>query len=75
MIGGLLLALGQNNAALCLGRFAVGIGSGVGTVTLPLYIAEISPVSIRVALGSVNQVNKWLESGDSGWRAKNRFVR
>ncbi|KAJ3035909.1 hypothetical protein HDV00_003310 [Rhizophlyctis rosea] len=56
IIGGLLLSMGQNNAALCLGRFAVGVGSGVGTVTLPLYIAEISPVSVRGALGSVNQL-------------------
>ena len=41
---------------LMIGRFFVGISCGLFTGLSPLYINEISPINIRGAIGTVNQV-------------------
>lgn len=41
---------------LVIGRILVGISAGLFTGLSPLYIAEIAPINIRGALGTVNQL-------------------
>ncbi|KAJ3216748.1 hypothetical protein HDU67_009074 [Dinochytrium kinnereticum] len=54
---GLLLGFSPNVMQLYLGRFIAGVGAGVGTVVVPLYIAEVSPMDLRGAYGSLNQLS------------------
>ena len=41
---------------LLLGRILVGISAGLFTGLSPLYVAEIAPINIRGAMGTVNQL-------------------
>ena len=41
---------------LMIGRFFVGLSCGLFTGLSPLYVAEISPIKIRGAMGTVNQL-------------------
>lgn len=41
---------------LILGRFVVGLYSGLSTGFVPIYVEEISPTSIRGALGTLHQL-------------------
>lgn len=41
---------------LIIGRFIVGIYSGLSTGFVPLYVEEISPTSLRGALGTLHQL-------------------
>ncbi|KAJ3394888.1 serine protease [Entophlyctis sp. JEL0112] len=52
----LILASASNFFWLCAGRVLGGIGAGIGTVAVPLLIAELSPVSLRGSLGALNQL-------------------
>eukprot|EP00250_Pteridium_aquilinum_P008877 c18277_g3_i1 orf=114-1754(+) len=56
IIGAVLSATAQGVHAMIIGRFLVGLGIGVTSALVPLYISEISPTEIRGALGSVNQL-------------------
>ncbi|KAI8853810.1 general substrate transporter [Chytridium lagenaria] len=76
---GLLLAFAPSVWQLYLGRFIGGLGAGIGTVVVPLYISEVSPMDRRGAYGSFNQLaivvgvlvsqvaGVWLSSTE-GWR-------
>ncbi|XP_002960400.2 plastidic glucose transporter 4 [Selaginella moellendorffii] len=55
-IGAFLSATATTVQAMIAGRFLVGVGIGVTSSIVPLYISEISPTEIRGALGSVNQL-------------------
>ncbi|TKY46495.1 Plastidic glucose transporter 4 [Spatholobus suberectus] len=55
-IGALLCATAQSVQPMIIGRLLAGIGIGVTSALVPLYISEISPTEIRGALGSVNQL-------------------
>ncbi|KAL2329513.1 hypothetical protein Fmac_017094 [Flemingia macrophylla] len=55
-IGGFLCATAQSVETMIIGRLLAGIGIGVASAIVPLYISEISPTEIRGALGSVNQL-------------------
>ncbi|PNY17182.1 plastidic glucose transporter 4-like protein, partial [Trifolium pratense] len=55
-IGGFLCATAQSVQTMIIGRSLAGIGIGVASAIVPLYISEISPTEIRGALGSVNQL-------------------
>ncbi|CAJ1843658.1 unnamed protein product [Sphenostylis stenocarpa] len=55
-IGGFLCATAQSVQTMIIGRLLAGIGIGVASAVVPLYISEISPTEIRGALGSVNQL-------------------
>ena len=41
---------------LLIGRFLVGVSSGIFTGLSPLYIVEVSPIKIRGATGTINQL-------------------
>lgn len=43
IVAALMMALSEDVAVLCLGRFVVGVACGVATAAAPMYLAEISP--------------------------------
>ena len=54
--GALVSAVAQEVTVLLVGRFLVGVAIGVASMLTPLYLAEISPASIRGAIVSLNQL-------------------
>lgn len=55
-VGAFLCATAQSVQTMIIGRLLAGIGIGISSAIVPLYISEISPTEIRGALGSVNQL-------------------
>ena len=53
-VGALVMAFAQVPWRIILGRFFVGLGVGMASMTAPLYISEASPARIRGALVSTN---------------------
>ena len=56
LAGPLATALGGGYAALMVGRFIAGLGSGYALVVAPVYAAEIAPASSRGLLTSLPEV-------------------
>ena len=59
-VGSLLIAASTGASAyasVVLGRLVAGVGVGVSSAVLPTYISEISPSSVRGALGVVTQIS------------------
>ncbi|KAI4334721.1 hypothetical protein L6164_013433 [Bauhinia variegata] len=54
ILGSIVMATAPDAYVLIFGRFLVGLGVGVASVTAPVYIAESSPSEIRGSLVSVN---------------------
>lgn len=50
------MAAAPDPYVLILGRFLVGLGVGIASVTAPVYIAEASPSEIRGSLVSTNSL-------------------
>ncbi|KAL2896715.1 Plastidic glucose transporter 4 [Bienertia sinuspersici] len=57
-VGAYLCATAQTVQIMMIGRLLCGIGIGISSALVPLYISEISPTDIRGALGSVEN-NVW----------------
>jgi SP family myo-inositol transporter-like MFS transporter 13 len=53
-MGALLMAAAPGPMILICGRFLVGLGVGVASMTVPLYIAEVSPPEKRGSLVTLN---------------------
>jgi sugar porter (SP) family MFS transporter len=56
IVGALIMAFSINKEVLTVGRFVVGIGAGVCTAAVPMYVAEISPVRFRGTFGALHQL-------------------
>ncbi|KAG2621096.1 polyol transporter 5-like isoform X2 [Panicum virgatum] len=56
LAGPLATALGGGYAALMVGRFIAGLGSGYALVVAPVYAAEIAPASSRGLLTSLPEI-------------------
>jgi hypothetical protein len=56
-VGAFLCATAQSVQTMIVGRFLAGIGIGISSAIVPLYISEIAPTEIRGTLGSVNQLS------------------
>jgi len=54
--GALYSGLAPNILSLILGRIILGIAIGIASLSVPLYISEISPAYMRGALVSLNQL-------------------
>ncbi|PNX58402.1 inositol transporter 1-like protein, partial [Trifolium pratense] len=50
IVGSLIMAAAPNPYVIIAGRFLVGFGVGMASVTAPVYIAEASPTEIRGGL-------------------------
>ncbi|MBA8823728.1 sugar porter (SP) family MFS transporter [Saccharopolyspora lacisalsi] len=55
-VGSLGAAFSPDVLTLVASRFVIGIGVGLASVIVPMYIAEISPTRIRGTLTSLNQL-------------------
>ncbi|XP_062863013.1 proton myo-inositol cotransporter-like [Trichomycterus rosablanca] len=53
-IGGIVMASAPNKEAVLVGRLVVGIGIGIGSMTVPVYVAEASPPHLRGQLVTIN---------------------
>eukprot|EP01025_Chloroclados_australasicus_P038105 TRINITY_DN39038_c0_g2_i1.p2 TRINITY_DN39038_c0_g2~~TRINITY_DN39038_c0_g2_i1.p2 ORF type:complete len:526 (-),score=69.76 TRINITY_DN39038_c0_g2_i1:514-2091(-) len=54
--GCILCATASSLTGIIAGRVLVGVGIGLSSALVPLYIGEMSPTFVRGALGSVNQL-------------------
>ncbi|KAL4184937.1 hypothetical protein AMTRI_Chr10g228070 [Amborella trichopoda] len=59
-LGALLSAQAHTVDQMLLGRFLVGLGIGVNTVLVPIYISEVSPTKHRGSLGTLCQIGTCL---------------
>ena len=48
--GSILMAVAQSIGALMAGRVLVGLGVGVASMVVPIYLSEVAPISIRGAV-------------------------
>lgn len=53
-IGSLVLAFSQNFIELIIGRIVVGLGVGLSSLTVPIYISEAAPPELRGFLVTLN---------------------
>ncbi|XP_021724965.1 probable plastidic glucose transporter 1 isoform X2 [Chenopodium quinoa] len=60
IIGAILSAQAHSVNEVLLGRFLVGLGIGVNTVLVPIYISEVAPTKYRGSLGSLCQIGTCL---------------
>ncbi|XP_036407155.1 solute carrier family 2, facilitated glucose transporter member 9 [Megalops cyprinoides] len=59
VIAALLMALGERAGSfemLVVGRFLIGVDSGIALSALPMYLGEISPREIRGSIGQFNSI-------------------
>lgn len=54
--GSILMYLSNLFATILIGRTIVGIGCGLNTVLVPIYLSEISPIHLRGSVGVLNQL-------------------
>ncbi|KAK1789889.1 hypothetical protein P4O66_015775, partial [Electrophorus voltai] len=52
--GGIILSIAPNKEVLLFGRLVVGLGIGIASMTVPVYIAEVSPPHLRGQLVTIN---------------------
>lgn len=60
IVGALLSAQADSVDEVLWGRFLVGLGIGVNTVLVPIYISEVAPTKYRGSLGSLCQIGTCL---------------
>lgn len=56
MLGSTMVGLANHLSLMIVGRVLIGLGCGLATVTVPLFLAEIAPPSIKKSLGIMNQL-------------------
>ncbi|WVQ82698.1 hypothetical protein IAT38_004830 [Cryptococcus sp. DSM 104549] len=56
LLGSVTVGLANNMVPMMLGRILLGSGCGLSTVTVPNFLSEIAPPSIKRSLGIMNQV-------------------
>lgn len=56
LVGPVVMSFASTRDMLVVGRTVVGLGSGMTTVIVPMYLAEIAPVDLRGVIGVLNQM-------------------
>ncbi|MGW0229584.1 sugar porter family MFS transporter [Actinopolymorpha singaporensis] len=56
LVGTVVLVTAQGYAMMLVGRFVLGLAVGAASATVPVYLSEISPASIRGRVLTVNQL-------------------
>jgi sugar porter (SP) family MFS transporter len=56
LVGALMCSMATGVSSLIMGRAIIGLGIGLSSALVPLYISEIAPTRLRGTLGSVNQL-------------------
>ncbi|KAF8016721.1 hypothetical protein BT93_H2062 [Corymbia citriodora subsp. variegata] len=60
ILGAIISAQANSSDEILLGRFLVGLGIGVNTVLVPIYISEVAPMKYRGSLGTICQIGTCL---------------
>ncbi|KAA3459065.1 putative plastidic glucose transporter 1 [Gossypium australe] len=60
ILGAIVSAQAHSLNEILLGRFLVGLGIGVNTVLVPIYISEVAPTKYRGSLGTLSQIGTCL---------------
>ncbi|KAL5865258.1 hypothetical protein ACOSQ3_002772 [Xanthoceras sorbifolium] len=60
ILGAIISAQAHSLDEMLLGRFLVGLGIGVNTVLVPIYISEVAPAKYRGSLGTLCQIGTCL---------------
>lgn len=60
ILGALISAQAHSLDEILWGRFLVGLGIGVNTVLVPIYISEVAPTKYRGSLGTLCQIGTCL---------------
>ncbi|XP_021275365.1 probable plastidic glucose transporter 1 [Herrania umbratica] len=60
ILGAIVSAQAHSLDEVLLGRFLVGLGIGVNTVLVPIYISEVAPTKYRGSLGTLCQIGTCL---------------
>jgi len=80
MAGAAVLTLAPGYEVLVVGRFTVGVGVGIASAVVPVYICEVAPMHQRGRLTVINTVcvstgqlcanviDALLGNVDQGWR-------
>ncbi|XP_049929785.1 proton myo-inositol cotransporter-like isoform X2 [Epinephelus moara] len=55
-VGGIILSVAPDKVVLLVGRITVGVGIGIASMTVPVYIAEVSPPHRRGQLVTINNL-------------------
>uniref|UniRef100_A0A673CEV4 Solute carrier family 2 member 13b n=2 Tax=Sphaeramia orbicularis TaxID=375764 RepID=A0A673CEV4_9TELE len=55
-VGGFILSFAPDKVVLLVGRITVGLGIGITSMTVPVYIAEVSPPQLRGQLVTINSL-------------------
>ncbi|KAK2842679.1 hypothetical protein Q5P01_012879 [Channa striata] len=55
-VGGITLSVAPDKVVLLVGRIIVGLGIGIASMTVPVYIAEVSPPQLRGQLVTINSL-------------------
>jgi MFS family permease len=55
IIGGILIGCSVHEAMFIVGRILCGLGCGMGSLSIPTYIGEVSTIKARGAMGTCNQ--------------------
>ncbi|CAG8512993.1 3058_t:CDS:2 [Ambispora leptoticha] len=56
LLGALIQGISVQPSMFVIGRLLTGIGSGIGTVTVPTYLGEIATINARGFFGTINQI-------------------
>lgn len=56
IVGGILIGCSTSSAMFIMGRIICGLSCGLGSLTVPIYVGEISTVKSRGVMGTINQL-------------------